>query len=436
MSYLVISNRGEVDPQAFTLLGASVKDEGSVGYFGSGNKYAFAALCRLGIKFRVFSGTSEVIFARVATTFRGETFHVLHINGEATSITTRTGPKWEAPDAIREIYSNALDEGNAAHAVLGGEPQGEAGITRVWIELTTEIREMVSTWHLYFLPPDAEVLNETPAGRILDQPVPNYFRRGVWICEDRQQVPLFTYDFKDFNLPESRKVATSTASYYIYQLLYGVENPIILKRLLDNAEGRRGEREWDSLNGIGRCTVTIRNLFAEFEKRFDFIGDTRIKDKVTLTRGERVLWCRSATFNVLHQAGAKDIALALDFNSDYTITDWPIGVQRRVHAEMRFLTSRGIDLSPFDIAFADFVSDQVIAMAEVRKRRVLIGSAAIGADRNMLRKALVEEWTHLAHNVADHTVEQQHVYLNLICSLLEAQGSGALCPASAEEVQY
>ena len=48
MKYLIITNKGEIEPQALHLVGASTKrgDSSKIGQFGSGNKYALAYLLR------------------------------------------------------------------------------------------------------------------------------------------------------------------------------------------------------------------------------------------------------------------------------------------------------------------------------------------------------------------------------------------------------
>lgn len=426
MEYLVISNKGEVDPQAFTLLGASVKDDQAIGFFGSGNKYAIAALFRLGIRFRVFSGEREVKFTARPSLFRGEAFNIIHVDDQPTSITTRTGPKWRVPDAIREFYSNALDEGEGDVRASDAVPYGTAGRSAVWIEMTKTIRDMWQSWHLYFLPKDAEVLHSTPHGRIVKQSTPNYFRRGVWICEDRQDPPLFSYDYEDFDLPESRKVNTGAAAWKLHYIFQAITSEEVINTLLSHVKGRKGEREWGAISmyrDIDR--VSAATIHHCFKKKYDFIGLTNYEDRIELKKGERVLWCRSSTFTALRAIGLKDIAEAVNFNAAFTVCDWPIGIKAQVDAEITFLADRGVDLRSFPIEYADFESDEVIAMADMKGNRVLIGQHALSADPIMLRRALIEEWTHLVHRVADHTVQQQHVYLSLICSLMEAQGAGA-----------
>ena len=79
----------------------------------------------------------------------------------------------------------------------------------------------------------------------------------------------------------------------------------------------------------------------------------------------------------------------------------------------------GINMTKFDMVYAEFHNEQIIAKADMSKKRCIIGDHALEASPLMLRKALIEEWTHLEHGVVDCTVAQQHVYLDLIVKLME-----------------
>lgn len=63
-NYLEIKSFGEIDIQAFTLIGASIKRGNSamIGMYGSGNKYSIATLLNQNIDFKVFSGEDEIKF--------------------------------------------------------------------------------------------------------------------------------------------------------------------------------------------------------------------------------------------------------------------------------------------------------------------------------------------------------------------------------------
>ena len=63
MKYLKITNKNEVQIEAFTLVGASTKREDSskIGMFGSGNKYALSYLVRNNYDLKIFSGRREFV---------------------------------------------------------------------------------------------------------------------------------------------------------------------------------------------------------------------------------------------------------------------------------------------------------------------------------------------------------------------------------------
>jgi hypothetical protein len=132
----------------------------------------------------------------------------------------------------------------------------------------------------------------------------------------------------------------------------------------------------------------------------------------------RILWASGVPYDVLHCLDLPRVEDKVDYNGKYEIIPWPIGVEAKVRKEITFLAQHGIDLSKYDIRFAKFNSETVIAQADMKRKICLIGDDAFNASATMLRKALIEEWTHLAHGVSDHTVDQQHVYLDLICDLI------------------
>ena len=110
---LVITNKGLIDTLAFELIGASTKrnDEQTIGFFGSGLKYAIAGLLRRGIPFQVWCGEDLLDITTEEVSMRDQKFERIFFNGKPTSLTTSMGPRWEPWMLVRELYANAIDEG-------------------------------------------------------------------------------------------------------------------------------------------------------------------------------------------------------------------------------------------------------------------------------------------------------------------------------------
>lgn len=121
MSVVVFVNPGELDPRLVTTFGVNVKlDEGAVGTFGTGLKYAIAILLRLQQEVTIHAGSSVYRFTTRETVLRGKTFQLVVMErerGDGTcdgavdcGFTTEYGKNWEPWMAYRELYYNCLDE--------------------------------------------------------------------------------------------------------------------------------------------------------------------------------------------------------------------------------------------------------------------------------------------------------------------------------------
>jgi hypothetical protein len=417
---LYIRNAGEIERGALALLGASTKSGDQIGKFGSGFKYALATLLREQVDFRIFSGLREIPITTEIEKFRDHEFKVLVIDGIRTSITTNTGPEWTVRDAIREIWSNAIDEGGAEKTealLIDLRP----GTTTIEIDSNhPSIKAMVSNWSMYFVHDVPALFEHKYRGRILEQPVPNFFRRGVWICEDRERTGIFSYDFIEIDLPESRKIKTHSTSYNVHSLLEACESEAVFTKILETRNPAR--MEWHALTywGIESGSKGQKTLQSAFHRKWDFLGDEKNRDKVAKLAGARkVYWASSDILSALAKAGLPRIESEVDYNDTYTVVPFPIGFEDRLNPILEQLAKVGVNLTQFDIKFVEFTVDTgAIALADMKNKACLLSAAAFEAHPDMLRKALIEEWTHLAHGVHDCTVGQQHVYLNLIVDLI------------------
>lgn len=218
-NYLEIKSFGQIDIQAFTLIGASTKrnDDTKIGLYGSGNKYSVATLLRQGIDFKVFSGEDEIVFSTRNQEFRGQSFDVILVNGQETSLTTTMGGEdWNTAFApIREIYSNALDEDSDATLKKVSNIVAEQGYTKFFIELTEEVKHFYDNIHLYFCKHNPKVLFSNSYGSIYtntDEGNVRIFRKNILSHFDEKNKALLHYNFEDLDINESRVVK------YVWQI--------------------------------------------------------------------------------------------------------------------------------------------------------------------------------------------------------------------------
>ena len=205
--YVCFENKGEVPINAFKLLGASSKrnDSSKIGYFGTGLKYAIAVMLKQGIEFKVFSGEKEVKISTRKTKFIDENIDVMTVNGEKTSITLDAGIDWEPWFAIREIYSNTMDE-NGSMAV--NQPlEAKAGHTRIFIDAEADaLKDIFEHWNAYFAQ-NRPVRFKNLSGSIMDKlpAFPEFvvFRKGIRVYSNRRH-SILDYDLNSLDINESR----------------------------------------------------------------------------------------------------------------------------------------------------------------------------------------------------------------------------------------
>lgn len=234
-TYLKISSKGEIEPESFRLIGASTKrdDDESIGIFGSGLKYSIAYLLRNKINFWVFSGTREVKFETKTANFRGKQFEQIYIDGEATSFTTDLGYDWELWWSIREIYCNAIDEGEYSCEEVASFESTE-GETVFYIEVNKDVKEILDNWGRYFAEGRKDLIYSKGGAKLYkggeDLIV---YRKGVRCYYNPNIKAIFHYDFEDIEINESRTIKdTFDMNLGVSKILALIESLEVLEYLL------------------------------------------------------------------------------------------------------------------------------------------------------------------------------------------------------------
>lgn len=229
MKYLIISNQGEIKEQALTMIGLSTKrnNNSKIGRFGSGNKYALAYLLRNKIEFYIYSGTTQIPITTTKDSFNEMEYETIHVNGKATSLTTEMGPDWVMWFAVREIYCNALDEGQTTINVYDTDILGpfihnpSPGKTTYIINIDDKFD--MDKWDTYFSEmrnPIAAGVNVNGAGFSIYSRIDKraaIYKKGIrCIAVDSDYRSLYDYDFDDIHINESRVVEYN---HYVYDAI-------------------------------------------------------------------------------------------------------------------------------------------------------------------------------------------------------------------------
>ncbi|NIS10880.1 MAG: hypothetical protein GWN97_02800, partial [Thermoplasmata archaeon] len=159
-------------------MGASTKrdDASKIGMFGTGAKYAIAALLREKVPVEI--RTSETVeagqwggidmaqttlksyrFKTVPVDMRGHLFDQIYLledserKGTPLSFTTEMGGLgWTVEHALRELVSNALDEPEPAIKVVAGSDRSQhAGETAVYVGMTPAVADFWNSIDRWFL---------------------------------------------------------------------------------------------------------------------------------------------------------------------------------------------------------------------------------------------------------------------------------------------
>jgi|GEM_PF-4356681 len=264
MNYLRISNTGLICAEDLILIGSSTKRDqtGKIGMFGSGWKYALAWLLRNGCKPIIYSGSNMIDIDFTIKLHRDIPVEVITVDGRETSLTTQMGPKWTGWMTLREVISNAIDEGSyTINTIWLPQFSGEQNRTTIFIPLNGELSEVMLKYDNYFAFTRKESFSNS-YGRIFikSEPSPmNIYRKGIR-CYDTKEMSLIDVDFSDISINEDRLCQSYSIGYRMIDLIndgiptwlfkkilqeeraswlpYGINNEVMqnLKELIEQGE--------------------------------------------------------------------------------------------------------------------------------------------------------------------------------------------------------
>lgn len=225
MAYLKITNTGLIEPEDLHVVGYSTKtnDDSSIGQFGSGLKFGTAWALRNNLQMVVFRGTEQIEIGVVATEIRSDTISRMTINGDITSVSIDMGrmANWSAWMVIRELYSNALDGGDATIETVNEIPKGVEDRTTVYLEINENIQLVMDNFSHYFSIKRNPFFENSRAKFYLNVSSKNIsiYRKGIR-CIDWRRSGYLDINFDSIGINESRLTSETAIDNVLATILY------------------------------------------------------------------------------------------------------------------------------------------------------------------------------------------------------------------------
>lgn len=413
MIYCKIQNNGEVDINAFRLMGATTKDgdDTKIGYFGSGIKYALASALRKNIPIKIFSGEKEIKVTTRNTKMRERTFSVICINGQPTSITTQIGKDWKDWFIFREFYCNAIDEGGQSLAV-NDNPTGEKGKTTIYLGLEGEMKNVFDSLDKYFSF-RREPLFNLSTGKVFNKIGDNMtiYRKGIQVWNERDSI--FDYDFNRISINEARETSDFQVEWELNKLWKYHANEQMISCLTHNQDKYEFTMNWELSND-----------------KFSNTWYEALKDKVIIPKEYGGYFADDlSNFHVIlpHKLC---VALHNTFGNKLKIRglqDKKAGIVELPMSDRETaMIKKGIEFLKTSNSFSD-IEQFTIRMAvlenftlgQVEDGIIYLSKDLFQDGQRKVIEVLIEEYIHAKKSVGDRTREMQNFLIKYIVSSLE-----------------
>jgi len=426
IKFIKIESKGIIDIQAFSLLGASSKrdDSSKIGFFGSGLKYSIAYLLRNKISFKVFADYKEVKFSTTPTPFRDKSFDVISVNDSPTSMTTEMGVDWGSWEVVREIYCNALDEGESKISIVKDSkclPIEDK--TVFYIQATSQFQDVIDNWDLYFSENRQDLLySDTEMNQLYtggDKLI--VYRKGIRCLYSKEEKTIFNYDLSWVQINESRTIKNEwDFKYTLKGFLQKITNPKIIAHIINTINGRWEKGlSWEIgahlysdtwLKVIGTKTLVPYENSGFWQETIQDIGPNEFVILPTLM----VTGLKDRFADAIRVIGDVDgvrgdggfkVVTQLNKKQEYLLDE-----------SVKFLTEAGYEIK-YPIKIVDFISKEQLGQA--KDNTILLSTKLFEMSRKDLVGAIVEEQEHLITGFNDETRAFQTHFIHKYVSELE-----------------
>ena len=423
--YLKITNKGIIDVDAFSLIGASTKrdDSTKIGWFGSGLKYSLAYLLRNELDFKFFAGKKEIVFGMIDKKFRNNNFKVITVNKKESSLTTDMGMDWISWFIIREIYCNAIDEGGEAIELVD-KVIPDFKTTTFFLKVDENIQEIIDNWDSYFSLHRKNVVYEKNGCRIF----PGHksyivYRKGIRALHNDKIDSIFHYDMTWAEINESRVLKSQwDFEWKMVSFLRKIDNVKVISKILRKINNcREKEFNWDTccdeysgawLEAIKERILVKHEVAGYFSKIID-----ENRSNYLILPAELVNGLKSKFED---QVSVIDEDFSDNYSTEFTVLQPTTKQEYLLNEVNKFFEETGYKLS-YPVNVCVFERKNKLGLAW--KNQIYISEKAFNQGRRQIAQILVEENEHLRTGFNDETRAFQNHFIELFLSTLE-EGKG------------
>lgn len=233
---IIFKNNGTLSLLDLTTMGDSIKrgDESKIGKFDSGLKYALAILYRNGIEVDIYSGDSHFTLGSriIKDELTNKVKELLVINerrdkkkfDHITAFSPQLGHEWKVWMAIRELFSNCMDEDGKIYFAETYDSLITNSEVLIIVKDNGLLSPIIENWDDYFLPTLIPCIYSNGYINIY----PNtkeylrLYKRGILIFEDKNVKSKYVYDYCNASIDEMRLLNDKIS--FIGQIEYTIES--------------------------------------------------------------------------------------------------------------------------------------------------------------------------------------------------------------------
>jgi hypothetical protein len=433
--YILIQNDGEIESNSFELIGASTKrgDTSKIGFFGSGLKYSIAYMMRNNIDFKIFSGENELAFTVIPVLLKGQTFDRICINGNPTSYTITMGTTWtEDWFVLREIYCNAIDEGSCQMVKETENVNPVAGKTRIYIELTESLKNIVENWDAYFST-DKEPLHQLDSvytsyfGSDSAQPISIFKKTSGVIFRKEIRVHVsdklnFDYGFSDVQINEDRTASkVGGLQYALVNIISSFPSENYIASILRSGKTDSPCDEYKSMS-IGYAEKGYSEQWLDFSKKYLLVLEENAGKYVEeIQKSKKEFFLIPAYFAKNLKSNLPEVMI-LGLGSNIN----GIGMNKIEPTEkMNYLLKEVINCLgemryqvPYDITIVEFDDNQILGQADIAAKEIYLSDRVFDLGRREIALAIMEEVEHIVSGKKDETRGfQTHIFSSWLTTM-------------------